>query len=561
MARIATLVMLAVSILAGDAAAQQPRQRAARVDPLTASIRGTVTTVDSGAPVRGAEVRLSSSGRYSRLVTTNGDGRFELRDLPAGEYRMTVSRTGFISLQFGQRRPFEASRAIALAQGQTFTANAALMKGSVIYGRVHDQFGDPLPGTRVQVLRSRMVQGRRRLQSVGGGDQTDDTGAFRVYGLAPGDYYVAASTGLVDTVKRDPPIYYPGTASFNEAQPITLAAGTEATADFQLVQVRNARVSGVVLNSAGVPVPAMVNLTSEAVVTGPTVEGSGPASFALHADAAPNGTFTLENVPPGPYTLTAQLPLVIVDGFAVRDGAPTSRSMADLMERLPETVAMPIVVTGDDVADLTLVTRAGGRLTGRFVADAGVVRPLPSGIRVSVRSESRGGAMFTGGGNSNEFRIGTVTVTGPFFIDVQGLPEGWTVNAIMVDGVDMIDEAIDLKGQNAAVRIVLSDRVTTVSGVVQKQSDAASPSIVVFPDDAARWTYPSRYVRTARADNRGRFQIEGLPPTSYMVAAVDYLEDGDEQDPQFLERLRGRATRFSLRDGEQRSIKLEAVTR
>jgi hypothetical protein len=559
MARIATLVMLAVWILAGDAAAQQPRQRASRVDPLTASIRGTVTTVDSGAPIRGAEVRLSSNGRYNRLVTTNGDGRFELRDLPAGEYRMTVSRTGFISLQFGQRRPFETSRAIALAEGQTFTANAALMKGSVIYGRVHDQFGDPLPGTRVQVLRSRMVQGRRRLQSVGAGDQTDDTGAFRVYGLAPGDYYVAASTGLVDTVKRDPPIYYPGTASFNEAQPITLAAGTEATADFQIVQVRNARVSGVVLNSAGAPVPAMVNLTSEAVVTGPTVEGSGPASFALHADAAPNGTFTLENVPPGPYTLTAQLPFLTVGGFVQPNSDPASRLKPDPIDRLPETVAMPIVVTGDDVADLTLVTRAGGRLIGRFVADAGVVRPLPSGIRVSVRSEGRGGMMFTGGGNSNEFRLGTVT--GPFFIDVQGLPEGWAVSAIMVDGVDMIDEPIDLKGQNAAVRIVLSDRVTTVSGVVQTQSDAASPSIVVFPDDAARWTYPSRYVRTARADNRGRFQIEGLPPSGYMVAAVDYLEDGDEQDLQFLERLRGRATRFSLREGEQRSIQLEAVTR
>jgi hypothetical protein len=559
MARIATLVMLAVWILAGDAAAQQPRQRASRVDPLTASIRGTVTTVDSGAPIRGAEVRLSSNGRYNRLVTTNGDGRFELRDLPAGEYRMTVSRTGFISLQFGQRRPFETSRAIALAEGQTFTANAALMKGSVIYGRVHDQFGDPLPGTRVQVLRSRMVQGRRRLQSVGAGDQTDDTGAFRVYGLAPGDYYVAASTGLVDTVKRDPPIYYPGTASFNEAQPITLAAGTEATADFQIVQVRNARVSGVVLNSAGAPVPAMVNLTSEAVVTGPTVEGSGPASFALHADAAPNGTFTLENVPPGPYTLTAQLPFLTVGGFVQPNSDPASRLKPDPIDRLPETVAMPIVVTGDDVADLTLVTRAGGRLIGRFVADAGVVRPLPSGIRVSVRSEGRGGMMFTGGGNSNEFRLGTVT--GPFFIDVQGLPEGWAVSAIMVDGVDMIDEPIDLKGQNAAVRIVLSDRVTTVSGVVQTQSDAASPSIVVFPDDAARWTYPSRYVRTARADNRGRFQIAGLPPSGYMVAAVDYLEDGDEQDLQFLERLRSRATRFSLREGEQRSIQLEAVTR
>src|SRR5689334_20256821 len=89
----------------GLAAQQRPRQSAQRADPLTASIKGLVTTADSGAPVRGAEVRLSSRGSYNRLVTTDGDGSFRLTDLPAGEYRLTVSRTGFTSLVFGQRRP------------------------------------------------------------------------------------------------------------------------------------------------------------------------------------------------------------------------------------------------------------------------------------------------------------------------------------------------------------------------------------------------------------------------------------------------------------------------
>ncbi len=217
-----------------------------------------------------------------------------------------MSRTGFTSLLFGQRRPFEAATSIDLSEGETFTANLALTRGGAIHGRVIDEFGEPIAGTRVQVLRSRMVQGRRRLQSMGPGDQTDDTGAFRVYGLPPGDYYVTASTGPADSVRRDPPIYFPGTPSFTEAQAISLAAGTEASADFQLQPFRNARVSGMVFNSSGAPVAAMVQLSSEAVGMGPSFENAGdPRAFMMMADSGPDGRFTIDNVPPGPYTLTA----------------------------------------------------------------------------------------------------------------------------------------------------------------------------------------------------------------------------------------------------------------
>ena len=155
---------------------------------MTSSIKGLVTAADTGAPVRGAEVRLSSRGSYNRLVTTDADGAYRLSDLPAGEYRLTVSRTGYTSLVFGQRRPLEAPTTINLSEGETFTANLALTRGGAIRGRVIDQFGDPIAGTRVQVLRSRMVRGQRRLQSMGPGDQTDDMGEFRVYGLPAGDY-------------------------------------------------------------------------------------------------------------------------------------------------------------------------------------------------------------------------------------------------------------------------------------------------------------------------------------------------------------------------------------
>jgi hypothetical protein len=548
MARTALLVGLA-ALTFQDAAIAQPA-RTARVDPRTASIRGRVTTADTAAPVRGAEVRLSRYGQYTRLATTNGEGRFELIDLPSGAYNLVVSRTGFISLQFGQRRPFAPPTTIDLADGERFTANVALIRGGAIYGRVLDQFGEPATGTRVQALRSRMVQGRRRLQSVGPADQADDTGAFRLYGLPPGDYFVAASGGPVDAIKRDPPIYYPGTPSFAEAHPVTLGVGADATADIQMMPVRNARVSGVVLNASGAPAPAMVNLHSEAVSVGPTI-AAGPAALMLHADAAPDGTFIVDSVPPGPYVLTATL----------FPGAGQPPSPGDGMFRVPETVVMPIVVTGEDVTGLTLVTRPGGTLNGRFVADAGVAGSLPAGLRLTMRSSHAGGMEMTGGvGDREEFLLRAMA--GPFHFQVEGVPEDWAVQAILLNDTDVTDETIDLKGETANVRVVMTDRLTSLSGRVQSREGTGGQGIVVFPDDETRWKWPSRYVRTARTDGQGRFLIRGLPPGErYLVAAFDDLQDGDEQDPDFLDRSRKYAISVSLREGEQQSVKLEVGAR
>jgi len=42
-------------------------------------------------------------------------------------------------------------------------------------------------------------------------------------------------------------------------------------------------------------------------------------------------------------------------------------------------------------------------------------------------------------------------------------------------------------------------------------SSTKAASVVVFPDDPARWTYPTRYVRTVRADDQGRHR-QPRPP-------------------------------------------------
>lgn len=64
-------------------------------------------------------------------------------------------------------------------------------------------------------------------------------------------------------------------------------------------------------------------------------------------------------------------------------------------------------------------------------------------------------------------------------------------------------------------------------------------------------------MRTAKPDQSGKFEIKGLPPEDYLIVALEYLEPGEEADPEVLERLRAHATRLSLAEGEVKTLPLK----
>jgi hypothetical protein len=182
-------------------------------------------------------------------------------------------------------------------------------------------------------------------------------------------------------------------------------------------------------------------------------------------------------------------------------------------------------------------------------------------MRVDQRSVGVGGmAMSLGNPGRTEFQL--VGMVGPFTIRVQGVPDGWTVKAMFIDGREVTDDVVDLNGQDATLRIVMSDRPSSVMGTVQSRGEPVDDAVIVFPEDESKWTFPSRYVRTTRADRQGRFRIADLPAGErYLAAALDSLEDGEQDDPLFLERIRSRAVSFTLKEGEQRSVFLETISR
>ena len=173
-------------------------------------LRGRVVNAQTGLPVRDVSVLAVTAGsrETQRGARTDGNGQFEITELPAGHYIVTASRVGYVSISYGQRRALEAPRPLALADKEVLdTIDFRLPRGGAIVGRVLDEFGEPFPDARVQATRLRFVNGQRRAAAVGDGFQTDDLGRFRIYDLPPGDYYVSASVQTPPNMVAGVPTY------------------------------------------------------------------------------------------------------------------------------------------------------------------------------------------------------------------------------------------------------------------------------------------------------------------------------------------------------------------
>jgi len=145
-----------------------------------------------------------------------------------------------------------------------------------------------------------------------------------------------------------------------------------------------------------------------------------------------------------------------------------------------------------------------------------------------------------------------------------GQAPGWTIRSVRYRGVDVTDSGIEFHPNEDVtdIDVELSNRVSSVSGLVtsSKGETVKDYSIVVFPADRDKWTPNSRYLKTARPDQDGRYKVNGLPPGEYRVIALDYLDQNEWNTPEFLDGIRSRATSFSINEGEAKSVDLRIST-
>ncbi len=540
----------------------------------TAIVRGRVVAADSGKPLRRARITLSAAelGRDDRSTSTSLDGRYEIGDLPAGRYTVRVSRSGYLALQYGQRRPLEPGKPLQIADREAIDRiDFALPRASVISGQIIDEFAEPVANVQVFAMRSAYFQGKRRMVPVGSSARTDDAGEYRLTGLTPGTYFVMATLREMWTVTENGvttmmgygPTYFPGTGSLTDARRVTVAVGQSAgNTSFALMPGVAASISGSASDSGGRPLAGRnVMLTQE--VVGP---GGMSMSTAGSTTTAADGTFTIRNVPPGSYKLSTQ---------AVRE-TPTGPML--------EVASQILTLDGADVTDLALTTSVGWSIAGSVIADTGLVPDTPPArFSVAARLVDSDSSAFPGGapppppppgaGGSgaipengrvkDDWTFGIAAVFGAARIRAM-VPEGWTVKAILQDGRDVADAPIEMNSGDrlGGVQVVVSNRVTKISG--QLLGDKGAPlvdgTVIVFADDAAKWAELSRWVRAVRPDQQGRYQIQGLPPGDYLAVALDYVEEGQWNDAEYLESIRRHGQRLTLGDAESRSLSLKLVT-
>jgi hypothetical protein len=501
-----------------------------------------VLAADTGAPLRRAEVRASIAGANPRLTLTDADGRFELRGLPAGSVTLRAAKTGFVAQQFGQRSPFAAGESVSLGDAQQLTIDFGLVRGGAISGRVFDDLGDPVANVRVSALRPTFTTTGRRLTSAGGGPGlTDDTGAYRLYGLAPGTYYVSATvqggpaiaSGQTETYAAT---YFPGTIESASAQRVSIGIGQEQhNIDFALMAVRTVPLAGTVVNSSGQPVQANVSLSSGQASD--EVAGNG-----RRARTSSDGRFTLPNVAPGNYVLE-------VNG------------RTDSPDATPEVAAVPISVDGSDMSGLIVTLGRGASVIGTLATDDGSRLDM-TGSRVTAAParNAQGGAA---GARVTGAMFQLTGLVGARTFRFEQLPSGWSVKSVSANGVDITDSVLEFRGtEQVSLRVILTSRVTQLSGTVLSNRPTRGAGIVVFADEPSTWTPTTRYVRTARADDNGQFTVRALPGNQrYLAVALDYIESGEHLDPDFLNRVRPLATSISLDEGEQARLDLTLQAR
>jgi hypothetical protein len=525
-----------------------PRDNAPAPKTGKAIVRGRVVAADTGQPLRKAQVRITSNEfRENRMTTTDADGKYEFKELPAGRYNVQASKGSYVQLQYGQLRPFEPGKPLEVLEAQTVEkVDFALPKGGVITGRILDEFGEPLADTQVAAMRYQNMGGRRRLVPAGRAAMTNDIGEFRLFAIPPGQYYLSATQrnmgGMMgDTDDRSgyAPTYFPGTANLAEAQRVTIGLGQVVSdINMALMTTRTARISGVAIDSQGRPMMGMVF----AMPRGESMM----MMFGPPNQIKPDGTFSVGGLAPGTYVLQTQ-------GGTGPDG---------------ESASTEITLGGDDITGVRLVGGKPSIASGRVIVEAGSAGSLqPSAIRLMVQPVVFDMPMMNMAGPSpvnDDFTFELKTRPGKMRVQLAGQPPGWSIRAVRYRGQDITDSGYEFRvNENITdLEVELTNRETNLSGLVTNDRGAAVKdfAVIVFAQDREKWTAGMRYLKTSRPDQDGRFKVSGLPPGDYYAIALDYVDSSEWMEPDYLERIRAKATQVSLNEGETKSLDLKLNT-
>jgi len=421
--------------------------------------------------------------------------------------------------------------------------------GGAISGTLVDAAGEPFQGVVVRALRVRREHGGMVARTFGWERVTDDRGRYRLFGLMPGSYLIVASLDATEFTSGGSSsiglttLYFPGMPRIDAAQPLQVDVGSELTGtDLIFSASPVVRITGKAVDGMGQPLVGRVMLRvsqrSWPITTDPRTVRTGP-----------DGSFELVDVAPGDYVIQATADV----GF----GGP------------PEFGSEYVTVTDGDPAPLMISTSRGVTLEGRFVVEGMDNPPMRAYSLQAVpvdldRSPSGRGPSSVAIHDNGRFYLtglfGRMRLTAP-----NTLP-GWYLKSVIIGGVDVTDTPYDFGLVETTVgeaEIVLSNSGAAIAGSIEgrPRSRTTPSTVVAFSTNRDNWFDGSRHVKRISSGPTGSFEVNGLPPGDYFVAAVDTAAPLDVQAPEALESLVLRAARVTAREGAVSEVTLSLIRR
>src|SRR6266702_2936384 len=116
-----SLLIMIAAILVGVPSADSQGTRRETNSAQSSAIEGHVVNAVTGEPLRKvdlilrrADVSPNAHSPASYTTSTYESGRFVMRDVEPGQYRLLAARSGFVSMEYGARGPVQAGAALSV---------------------------------------------------------------------------------------------------------------------------------------------------------------------------------------------------------------------------------------------------------------------------------------------------------------------------------------------------------------------------------------------------------------------------------------------------------------
>ena len=534
-------------------------------EPPTAVVEGSVINIQNSRTIPRASVSLSRlKGGGGKSVRADGNGHFIFEHVEAGSYKLIAERPGF----FSDVRSRDYQPVFDIAEGQHLkNMPVRLMPSALVTGQIFDEYNDPVQDVEIKLLTVKMRLGQMVL-SPAGKTITDDRGQYRIPGLHPGRYYVVAelkqsrpaadpvraavaqqlarqtaiansrngNTDIPPPTQPDttdpaftyPPLFYPATDDFQQAQAVVLKPGDEVAADFIMISAPVVSISGRVTNGmTGAP-------AGTAVVSAywtPYMEAAG-----IPARITEDGRFEVRGVAPGHYTLRGSFTAEGIS-YAGEQTVEVGIRGAQNVEiaLLPDFVAIGHVRIGD--TEYSYLARSVIEFAGEGMLPRVRAKAVPNEYKfeAQLRQDRR------------------------YYAIIRNLPEDFYLKSVALSGHEVQPDSVVVNGTRGEIELIVSPAGGHVEGVLYDSKDQPTRGSILLVPDAPQPGPPDLFRRTS-ADGKGKFTLRGVAPGSYRLVAMESLNlDSEINSPEFLRSIGNRGDSLIVEEGGKYTLSLRLV--